>query len=316
METEKNKLIIVLRKHSIVHYLKRDWQLYLLLIFPIACVVLFKYAAYPGLRMAFMNYKPALGYEGSQWVGFEIFVKIFKDSDFLRALRNSLVFNFLDLLLGFPVPIILAILLNELKFPRFKKITQTILYLPHFLSWVIIASVALSVFKPQTGLINIILMNNGLIDQGIPFLSEKWHWAVSYILIAIWQSMGWGTIIYLAAITSISSELYEAATVDGANRWGKIWHITLPGLRSTMVTMLILSLGRLMGSNFERLNAFDNMEVRDFQYQLAIYVFEKGLGSGNFSRATAVSLFQSLIGLILIVLTDRFAKSLGENGLM
>jgi putative aldouronate transport system permease protein len=266
--------------------------------------------------MAFMNYKPALGYEGSQWVGFEIFVKIFKDSDFLRALRNSLVFNFLDLLLGFPVPIILAILLNELKFPRFKKITQTILYLPHFLSWVIIASVALSVFKPQTGLINIILMNNGLIDQGIPFLSEKWHWAVSYILIAIWQSMGWGTIIYLAAITSISSELYEAATVDGANRWGKIWHITLPGLRSTMVTMLILSLGRLMGSNFERLNAFDNMEVRDFQYQLAIYIFEKGLGSGNFSRATAVSLFQSLIGLILIVLTDRFAKSLGENGLM
>ena len=316
METEKNKLIIVLRKHSIVHYLKRDWQLYLLLIFPIACVVLFKYAAYPGLRMAFMNYKPALGYEGSQWVGFGIFVKIFEDSDFLRALRNSLVFNFLDLLLGFPVPIILAILLNELKFPRFKKITQTILYLPHFLSWVIIASVALSVFKPQTGLINIILMNNGLIDQGIPFLSEKWHWAVSYILIAIWQSMGWGTIIYLAAITSISSELYEAATVDGANRWGKIWHITLPGLRSTMVTMLILSLGRLMGSNFERLNAFDNMEVRDFQYQLAIYVFEKGLGSGNFSRATAVSLFQSLIGLILIVLTDRFAKSLGENGLM
>jgi putative aldouronate transport system permease protein len=277
---------------------------------------LFKYAAYPGLRMAFMNYKPALGYEGSQWVGFQIFVKIFKDSDFLRALRNSLVFNFLDLLLGFPVPIILAILLNELKFPRFKKVTQTILYLPHFLSWVIIASVALSVFKPQTGLINILLMNNGWIDKGIPFLSEKWHWAVSYILIAIWQSMGWGTIIYLAAITSISSELYEAATVDGANRWGKIWHITLPGLRSTMVTMLILSLGRLMGSNFERLNAFDNMEVRDFQYQLAIYVFEKGLGGGNFSRATAVSLFQSLIGLILIVFTDRFAKSIGENGLM
>jgi putative aldouronate transport system permease protein len=266
--------------------------------------------------MAFMNYKPALGYEGSQWVGFETFAKIFKDRDFIRALKNSLTFNLLDLFIGFPMPIILAIMLNELKFPRFKKVTQTILYLPHFLSWVIVASVALSLFKPQTGLINVILMNNGLIDQGIPFLTEKWHWAVSYIFIGIWQTMGWGTIIYLAAITGISSELYEAATVDGANRFRRMWHVTLPGLRGTMITMLILNLGRVMGSNFERLNAFDNMQVRDFQYQLAVYIFEKGLGSGIFSRATAVGLFQSLVGLFLILLTDRIAKSLGENGLI
>lgn len=316
MKTEINRPVPIERRHSIGHFLKRDWQLYTLLILPIATVVLFKYSAYPGLRMAFMNYKPALGYEGSQWVGFETFQKIFKDADFLRALKNSLVFNLLDLLVGFPVPIILAIMLNELKLPRFKKVTQTVLYLPHFLSWVIVASVALSLFKPETGLVNIILMNNGWIDKGIPFLTEKWHWAVSYIFIAIWQNMGWGTIIYLAAITAINGELYEAATVDGANRWRKIWHITLPGLRSTMITMLILNLGRLMGSNFERLNAFDNVQVRDFQYQLAIYVFEKGLGAGSFSRATAVGLFQSLVGLLLVVLTDRIAKSLGENGLI
>jgi putative aldouronate transport system permease protein len=316
MKTEINKPIAVYRKKSISHYLKRDWQLYFLLIFPLACVILFKYSAYPGLRMAFMDYKPALGFARSPYVGFEVFQRIFKDADFLRALKNSLIFNVLDLAIGFPVPIILAIMINELKFPRFKKVTQTILYLPHFLSWVIVASVAFTLFKPETGLVNVLLINSGWIDKGIPFLTEKWHWSVSYILLAVWQSMGWGTIIYLAAITSISDELYEAATVDGAGRFKKIWHITLPGLRSTMVIMLILALGRLMGSNYERLYAFDNVQVKDFQYQLAVYIYDKGLASGLFNKATAVGLFQNVIGLILILTTDKIAKKLGEDGLI
>ncbi len=294
----------------------RDWQLYLLLLLPIAFVIIFKYAAYPGLRIAFMNYKPAKGYAGSAWVGFGTFAKIFKDADFSRALKNSLTFNFLDLLIGFPVPIILALMLNELRFNRFKKLSQTVLYLPHFLSWVIIASVAYSLFKPETGLINIVLMNSGLIDKGIPFLTEKNHWAVTYLLMGVWQNMGWGSIIYLAAMTGISPELYEAATVDGANRWRKIWHVTLPGIRATTVTLLIMNLGRIMGSNFERLSAFGNVLVKDYQYQLAIYIFEKGIAGGNFSNATAVGLFQSLVGFLLVIAADRVAKSLGENGLI
>ena len=166
-------------------YIKDNWQMYVMILIPIAFVILFKYAAYPGLRIAFMNYKPAKGYSGSEWVGFQIFEKIFRDKDFIRALKNSLIFNFLDLLIGFPVPIILALLLNELRFRRYKRISQTILYLPHFLSWVIIASVALSLFKPQSGLVNILLMNMGWIDKGIPFLTEKWHWAATYLLIGV-----------------------------------------------------------------------------------------------------------------------------------
>ena len=300
-----------LRKH-----LARDWRLYVLLILPVIFVIVFKYAAYPGLRMAFMNFRPARGYAGSEWVGFDTFAKIFSDKDFHRALSNSLVFNFLDLIVGFPTPVLLAILLNELRFKRFKRVSQTILYLPHFLSWVIVASVALNLFKPETGLINILLKNAGLIEQGIPFLSEKWHWAVTYLLIGVWQNMGWGTIIYLAAITSIDSQLYEAATIDGANRTRKMWHVTLPGIRPTMVTLLIMNLGRVMGSNFERLSAFGNVQVKDFQYQLAIYIYEKGLAGSNFSRATAVGLFQSLVGLILVLAADRFAKKLGEDGLI
>ncbi len=293
---------------------KRDWQLYLLLLIPLALVFLFSYAAYPGLRMVFMNYKPAKGYAGSEWVGLDIFRKIFKDADFLRALRNSLVFNFLDLIVGTPIPILLALLLNELRYPKFKKVSQTILYLPHFLSWAIIGSVAYQLFKPSSGLINILIMNMG--GESVPFITEKWHWAVTYLLVGVWQTMGWGTIMYLAGITSISGELYEAAMIDGAGRWKRMWHITLPGIKPTIITLLIINLGRVMNSNYERLAVFGNSQVRDFQYQLAIYIYEKGLGNLQFSMATAVGLFQSVIGVILVLLADKFAKMLGEEGLL
>ena len=273
-------------------------------------------SAYPGLRMVFMDYKPARGYAGSEWVGWATFQKIFRDRDFLRALKNSLIFNLADLAIGFPMPIILALMLNELRYQKFKKVAQTVLYLPHFLSWVIVASVSYQMFKPSTGLVNVFLMNQGWIQQGIPFLTEKWHWAATYLLVGVWQGMGWGTIIYLAAITSISGELYEAAMIDGANRWQRIKSITLPGIKGTVVTLLIMNLGRVMGSNFERLYEFGNSQVKDFQYQLAIYIYEKGLSGGNFSRATALGLFQSLVGLALVLLADRVAKKLGEDGLI
>ncbi|MCR4727549.1 MAG: ABC transporter permease subunit [Lachnospiraceae bacterium] len=303
-------------RKSTAKCVKRDWQLYVMLLFPLAMVFIFNYAAYPGLRMAFMNYKPAMGYEGSEWVGFGTFAKIFSDPDFLKSLKNSVIFNLLDMAVSFPMPIILALMLNELRYPRFKKVSQTILYLPHFLSWAVIGSVAYTMFKPTTGLVNMALMKAGWISQGIPFLNEKWHWAVTYLLIGVWQSMGWNTIIYLASITSINGELYEAAMIDGAGRWKRMWHITLPGIKGTIVTLLIMTLGRVMGSNLERLKVFDNTMVRDFQYQLAVYIYEKGLTASQFSKATAVGLFQSAVGLALVLITDRIAKSLGEEGLM
>ncbi len=295
---------------------KRDWQLYLMVLIPLVLVILFNYAAYPGLRMVFYDYKIMKGYEGSKFVGFENFKTLFHSSQFLSALKNSIVFNILDLLLGFPMPIILALLLNELRYKKFKKVSQTILYLPHFLSWAVIGAVGYAMFRPQTGFVNILLKEWGLIEEGIPFLTEKWHWAITYLIVAVWQSMGWGTILYLAAISSISGELYEAAMIDGANRWQRMWHITLPGIRSTAVTLLIMNLGRLMGSSLERLTAFDNAMVRDFQYQLAVYIYQFGLQSSHYSLATAANLFQSVIGLILVLVSDRIAKALGENGLL
>jgi len=204
MKKSNTKSMEVKTTTSWKNALKRDWQLYLLLLIPLILVFVFCYGAYPGLRMAFMDYKPAKGYAGSKWVGFGTFQKIFKDADFIRALRNSIVFNVSDLLVGFPMPIILALILNELRFQKFKKVSQTILYLPHFLSWAIIGSVALTMFKPSSGLVNIALMNAGIIQDGIPFLNEKWHWAFTYLLIGVWQGMGWGSILYLAAITGIN----------------------------------------------------------------------------------------------------------------
>ena len=316
MSKAKQRGTQVVTKTSWKNAFKRDWQLYLLVLFPLIMVFVFSYAAYPGLRMAFMDYKPARGYAGSEWVGMATFAKIFKDADFIRALRNSIIFNVLDLLVGFPMPIILALILNELRYPRFKKVSQTILYLPHFLSWAIIGSVALTMFKPSSGLVNIVLMALGVIDEGIPFLNESMHWSVTYLLIGVWQSMGWGTILYLAAITGINGELYEAAMIDGANRWQRMWHITLPGIKSTVVTLLIMNLGRVMGSNLERLKAFENTQVKEVQYQLAVYIYNKGIGNGKFSMATAVGLFQSLIGLALVLISDRVAKKLGEDGLL
>lgn len=315
-KVQKPPIVMAAKSKNPMAFLKRDWQLYLMLLFPVALVIMFNYAAYPGLRIAFMDFKAAKGYKGSEWVGWDIWVKVFKDKDFAVALKNSIIFNFADLVVGFPMPILLALMLNELRYPKFKKVSQTILYLPHFLSWVIVGSVAYQMFRQYSGLVNIALMNLGIVEKGIPFLTEKNHWAVTYLLMGVWQGMGWGTIIYLAAITGISGELYEAAMIDGAGRWKRMWHITLPGIKGTVVTLLIMNLGRVMGSNLERIKAFDNALVKDYSYQLAVYIYQKGLGGGKLSMSTVVGLFQSVVGLILVLLADRFAKLLGEEGLI
>jgi len=295
--------------------LRKHWQLYLMLLVPAAFVVIFHYMIYPNLRMAFMNFRPVAGWN-SDWVGIGTFAKVFEDADFYRALRNTFFFNILDIILQFPAPIILALMLNELRLRRFKRISQTILYMPHFLSAVIVASVAYVLFRPATGLVNVMMMNAGWIDTGIHFLTSPWRWVFTYLTINIWQAVGWGSIIYLAAITGIDPALYEAAAVDGAGRWKRIWHVTLPGIKPTIVILFIMRLGHLLGSGFDRLWAFGNVNVRELWYQLSIYIYEKGLMGGNFSRATAVGLFQALVAVSLVIMADRVVKLLGDDGLL
>ena len=290
---------------------KRDWQLYLLLLVPLVLVFVFSYAAYPGMRMVFMNYKPAKGYAGSEWVGLDIFKKIFKDADFLRALRNSLVFNFLDLIIGTPIPIFLALLLNELRYPKFKKLSQTVLYLPHFLSWAIIGSVAYQLFKPSSGLVNILLTNMG--QEAVPFLTEKWHWAGTYLLIGVWQTMGWGTIMYLAGITSISGELYEAAMIDGAGRWKRMWHITLPGMLPIILLMTAMNLTSILSAGFDQIYNLYSPIVYETGDVLDTYVYRIGLVGRQYSFGAAVGLCRSIVGMILLLSANGLTKKLTDQ---
>lgn len=302
-----------LKKKGLMYYLKRDWQLYALMLLPMLFIIVFKYLAYTGLSVAFLDYKIGKGYAGSKFVGLEIFKKVFKHRDFTKAVVNTLVLNVLDLLFSFPMPIILALLLNEIRVKWFKRVTQTLLYLPHFLSWVVIGATAYAMFATNTGVVNTLIANAG--HSPIPFLQEDAWWLFSYVLIGIWQTMGWGTIIYLAAITNVNAELYEAAKVDGANRWQQCLHVTLPCIRSTIVVMLIMQLGKLMGGSFERIVALSNAKATEFTTTIPVLVY-KWFQGNKFSESTALGLFQSVIGVILVILSDKIAKKLGEDGLL
>ena len=298
------------------NYMKQHWTLYLLLLLPLTYFVVFKYIPMLYIQIAFKKYSIVQNVWQMEWAGnygFEYFIKAFSNRDFLYALRNTLMLNLLDLIVGFPAPIMLAILLNELVFKKFKRVTQTIVYMPHFLSWIIISGLALQLFTPTNGLVNIIMNKMGF--ESIPFLNSSWHWVWTYVWLGIWQSVGWNTIIYLAAITGISPELYEAASVDGAGRIKKIWHITLPGLKPTIIVLLILSLGRILGSEFDRPYALGNMLVSDVSDVIATFVYTNGIRGLQFSLTTAVGLFQSVIGVIFVFGANFIAGKFGERGI-
>lgn len=298
-------------------YMSRYWTLYLLLVLPITFFAVFRYVPMMYIQIAFKKYSIVKSAWQMPWAanhGFEFFIRAFSNRDFLFALRNTLMLNVLDLVFGFPSPIILALILNELRFKRFKRVTQTIAYMPHFLSWIIIYGMALQLFAPTTGLINIVLNRMGL--QSVPFLNQSTHWVITYVFLGIWQSVGWNTIIYLAAITSINPELYEAAAMDGAGRMGRIWHVTLPGLRPVITVLLILSLGRILASEFDRPYALSNNLVKNVSSVLATFIYIYGIRGLQFSLTTAVGIFQSVVGLVFLFSANAFARRFGERGVL
>jgi putative aldouronate transport system permease protein len=291
-------------------------MLYLMLALPMAFFVLFRYVPMTNIVIAFKDYNIFQGVwsENSPWVGWKWFSTAFGMRDFWFALRNTLWLNFLDLIVGFPAPIILALLLNELLFKNFKKFTQTVIYLPHFLSWIIVSSIASRLLAPSTGVVNIFLVENFGIGP-IDFLMDKTKWVATYVTFGVWKDMGWGTIIYLAAITGINPELYEAAEVDGAGRWRKLWHITLPGIRPTIAVLLIMNIGRILGIELDRPYTMMNNIVMEVADVLSTFVYRVGIRSFQFSLTAAVGLFQSLICVIFLVAANSAAKKLGERGI-
>ncbi|MCM1267242.1 MAG: ABC transporter permease subunit [Bacteroidales bacterium] len=316
MKGSKKKVPTVQKKQSFGVYMKRYWQLYALLALPLLYLLIFKYVPMVYIQIAFKKYSIVQ----SVWEmplagdhGFEYFIKAFNNRDFIRALRNTLVLNLMDLVIGFSIPIIFALILNELVFKNFKRVVQTIAYMPHFLSWVIIYGLALQIFAPSTGFLNLLLGQLGF--DSIPFLNDSSNWRWTYIFLGIWQSFGWNSIVYLAAIAGINSELYEAASVDGAGRFRKMWHITLPGIKSTIVVLLVMNLGNILGSSFDRPFALQNNLVMDVAEVLSTFIYKYGIKSLQFSMTTAVGLFQSVICVIFLLLANWIAGKLGERGI-
>ncbi|MCL2211694.1 MAG: ABC transporter permease subunit [Treponema sp.] len=294
------------------HYFQRTWMLYLMLLLPIIYFIVFKYIPMAYVIIAFKDYNIFTNVWDAPWAGFKHFVRAIELPGFFPSVRNTLMLNVLDLILGFPAPIILALLLNELINQRFKKFTQTIIYLPHFLSWIIIAGMARELFA-MGGVVNLALERMNM--EPINFLMDKFNWVGTYIGLGIWKEMGWGTIIYLAAITGINPELYEAAEVDGAGRWQKLWHITLPGIKPTVVVLLIMNLGRLLGSEFDRPWTMRNGSVLDFAEVISTLVYDRGILSQQFSLTAAIGLFQSIICVVLLIAANTIAKRSGERGI-
>lgn len=298
-----------------IRRIKRYKWLYIMLIPGVIYYAIFKFGPMFGLLAAFKDYQPMHGFFGSEWVGAKHFIRFFTGNSFYRILKNTLLISGLNLVFFFPAPILLALLLNEIKVKWFKTAVQSIIYVPHFLSWVVIAGISYALLTTDGGVLNnVITTVSG--GKAVNFLgSEKWFYPL-VVLQNVWKESGWGTIIFMAALAGVDVEMYEAAKLDGANRLQQIAYITLPAIRSTIVIMLILRLGKVMDTGFDQLLLMQNSMNRNVAEVIDTYVYSMGMKNGQLSFATAVGLFKSAIGLILVVISDRAAKHCGDDGIL
>lgn len=279
-------------------------------------VFVFSYLPLWGWTMAFQKFRVGKSFFEQQWVGLENFRMLFQDDQFFNALRNTLAMSLMGLIVGFTIPIIFAVLLNEVRHSFLKRFVQTVSYLPHFVSWVVVAGIVTKMLSANNGVVNEILMNMHLIDQPIQFMAkESMFW---YVVTSadIWKETGWSAIIYLAAIAGIGPELYEAARVDGASRIRQIWHITMPGIRSTIIILLIMSIGHLLSIGFEKQFLLGNNLVKEKSEVLDLYALNYGLGLGRYSYGTAINIFNSVVSLFLLFVANGIFKKVTKESIM
>lgn len=310
---KKKKIYNGSQEISTLEHIKKHPTLYMLLIPGLVFLIVFKYVPMLGIIISFQNFSPITGYFGSPWAGLQHFKNLFMSPDFARLFKNTLTIALYDLLLCFPAPIILALLLNEIKSVRYKRITQTLVYVPHFISFVIIASLTYNLFNINDGLVNqIITMFQ---DKPVDFLADPNKIRALLTGQKLWRNTGYGTIVYLAALAGVDTELYEAAKVDGAGRLRLLWHITLPALRSTIVVLLILQVGKILSTGHEQIFLMQNSLNISKAEVFDTYVYTRGIVQGQYSYATAVGLFKSIVGMIMVVGTNKLANIMGERGI-
>jgi len=301
-----------IKRKQILRGMLRNKYLYIMTFPGIIFFLVFRYIPMGGLIIAFQNYQPFLGIDGSPWVGTAHFRRLFMEGSFTMLMRNTLMLFFLGTL-TFPLPIILALSLNEVKNKWFKSIVQTIVYIPHFMSWVIVVSMFFIILSVDRGLINEVISFFG--GDRIHFMTNPAWARTIYIIQDTWKGIGWSSIIFLAAITNVDTTLYEAAQMDGANRWRQTWHVTLPAIRPTIVTLLILRVGNTLDIGFEHVFLITNAMNRHVLDIFDTFVFRMGIHNGQFSFATAVGLFRGVVGLILVIGANKLAKWFGEDGI-
>ena len=292
--------------------IKNKW-LYLMLAPGMLYFFIYKYVPMYGLIIAFQDYKPYKGILGSDWVGFEHFHRLFTEPEFWIIFKNTLILFGLNIFIFFPIPIILALMLNELRLHALKRTIQTLIYIPHFMSWVIVVSISYVLLTMDGGLVNAVLETFGF--QKINFLLNEGWFRPMYIIQIIWREAGWGTIIFLAAIAAVDTQMYEAARLDGANRFQQIVHITIPSIKAVIVILLILKIGDVLELGFEHVYLLLNASNRDVGEIFDTYVYTTGLKQGQYSYSTAVGLFKGLVGLVLVIGANKFAKKIGEEGI-
>ncbi|USK36751.1 ABC transporter permease subunit (plasmid) [Bacillus sp. F19] len=309
---QEKPILLIKRKNKILKRLWKERYLYLLLLPGLLYFIIYRYIPMAGNIIAFQDFSAFQGFFHSEWVGLKHFKTIFDDREVIRVLWNTLFLSFLQILFAFPISIILSIMLNEVRSSLYKRVIQSIVYLPHFLSWVVVIGIVTILMKSD-GIVNKIIGSVFGMDS-IAFLQDPNWFTPLVVLEVIWKESGWGTIIFLAALSGINPSLYEAAAVDGANRWQQIWHITLPALKSTIIILLILRLGSVLDVGFEQIYLMLTPFTMEVGNVLDTFVYFKGIQNSDFSFATAVGLFKSVIGLILIVAANRLAKRFGDEG--
>ncbi|MFC3344670.1 ABC transporter permease [Paenibacillus abyssi] len=312
-KTEKKLPNLTLKRKPLTLQLWKDRWLYLFLLPGLLYFIVFKYFPMWGVLMSFQNYQPHLGFWNSSWVGTQHFERFFSEPTFWMLSRNTLYIALLDLVVFFPATIILALLLNEIRREMFKRWVQTLVYVPHFLSWVVVVGISYILLTTEGGVVNELIAWLGF--EKIPFLMSSDWFRPLIILQMLWKDAGWGTIIFLAALAGVNPQLYEAARIDGANRWRLLWHITLPTIRSVIVILLILRLGNFLDLGFEQIFLMVNAMNREVGEVFDTYVYTVGIRQGQFSYSAAVGLFKSVVGLILVFFANMMAKKYGEEGI-
>lgn len=312
MKSKQRSLLVQTHKTS---WLK-NWQLWVMVLPALAYLLVFNYLPMYGVQLAFRDFKFGAGIAGGDWVGLKYFKMYFSNPMFLPTLKNTFLISFSTIVFGFPMPIFLALILNQLRSQHFKKVVQTTVYLPYFISTVVLVSLINILLSPTTGLVDDLLKTIGIIPEGANLLGDTNYFIPVYVISGIWQSCGWNSIIFLAALSAVDTQLYDACKIDGANRWQIVWNIELPSIMPTIIILLIMNMGNILSVGFEKTFLMQNNLNKGVSEVISTYVFNVGLKSSQFSFGSAVGLFNTLINFMFLLIANSVSKKFSDVSLM